>query len=147
MSECDWGKKRTLEILAWEECLGAGEMPGARRAQPALRTPPHPWGQGGREWHSALGWGWRGEEAGRVSAGAQTDRNLTAWECAPGTSGWLYHQVPEQRRRWWLEGSGQLEKSAAILGVRPHHPLPREQGQTGSEAWGRVSAGKEREGT
>jgi hypothetical protein len=82
-----------------------------------------------------------------VSAGAQTDRNLTTWECAPGTSGWLYHQVPEQRRRWWLEGSGQLEKSEAILGARPHHPPLREQGQSGRGGPGRVSAGKEREGT
>lgn len=70
-------------------------------------------------------WGWRGGETGKVSAEAQTDRNLTARECAPGTSGWLYHQVPEQRRRWQLESSDQPEKSAAILGARPHHPLPR----------------------
>lgn len=70
-------------------------------------------------------WGWRGGETGRVSAGAQTDRNLTARECAPGTSGWLYHQVPEQRRRWQLESSDQLEESTALLGARPHHPLPR----------------------
>jgi hypothetical protein len=51
------GEKGTLEILAREECLGAGEVPGMRRAQPDLRTPPHPWGQGGREWRSTLGGG------------------------------------------------------------------------------------------
>lgn len=35
-----------------------------------------------------------------------------------------------------LESPGQLEKSAAILGARPHHPLPRGPGTVAGEAWG-----------
>lgn len=73
-------------------------------------------------------WGWRGGETGRVSARAQTDRNLTARECAPGTSGWLYHQVPEQRRRCW-KAQASLRSLQLYWEPDPTTHCPGDQGQ------------------
>lgn len=91
-------------------------------------------------------WGWRGGEAGRVSAGTQTDRNLTAWECAPGTCGWVISQGARAE-----VVAGRLRPAQEVCSyIWSQIPLP-----TARRTWGQwqvrpgegVSAGKEREST
>lgn len=62
-----------------------------RRVSPG-ETPPHPPGQGIREWPLGLGggvlWGRRWGTGRRSDCRGLAGR-LTTWECAPGISGWL----------------------------------------------------------